>query len=243
MLAANSVAMRKIEQNGGVQMAHLEYLKTLFNLCGSAVVDVGAGDGTYSRELDLAGAKVSAVEVDQAKVGRAKSSLPATIEVMMGFAEQIPLEADSQDLACLFFSLHHVPIDVQDVALKEIVRVLKPQGRLHIVEPYPYGSMFEMVRMVEDETQVRTHSHQLLTSLGQRAEFRLIDHKDYTLSREYQSFDTFLDKIVRNDPDRSANLHAVEAKMELAFHQEIEEIDHRKLLYQPCAAYHFVVSD
>ena len=37
------------------------------------------------------------------------------------------------------------------IVKREITRVVKPGGRLHIVEPFPYGSMFDVVRMIEEE--------------------------------------------------------------------------------------------
>lgn len=223
-------------------MAHIDILGSIYDLRNRAVADVGAGEGTFSRQMDQAGAKVSAVEIDQAKVDKARANLPESISMMVGRAEQLPLEDNSQDAACFFFSFHHVPIEVQDTALEEVKRVLKPEGRFHVVEPFPYGSMFEVVRMVEDETRVRTHSHNLLGGLEERGGFKLIARKDYTLSREYPDFGSLVDKIVRPDPDRLKNFLTVEHQMEEKFYQVVDTNDGRKVLHQPCSAYHFEVS-
>ena len=92
---------------------HIEHLKSLRPLEGLKVTDVGAGDGVYSRELDAAGATVTAIEIDPGKVAKATAVLPSSIDVTLGAAEDLPLGDGSQDLVCLFFSLHHVPSNVQ----------------------------------------------------------------------------------------------------------------------------------
>ncbi|MDA5095653.1 class I SAM-dependent methyltransferase [Aliiroseovarius sp. KMU-50] len=222
-------------------MAHIEHLKTLCPLSNRYVVDIGAGDGIFSKQLHAEGAVVTAVEIDAVKVARAQSGLPVDVDVILGTAENLPLETDTQDLACFFFSFHHVPIELQDAAFNEAHRVLRPTGRLHIVEPFPFGSMFDVVRFVEDETFVRTHSHELLNRLGEGGRFGLLSKNDYVLTREYPSFDSFLDKIVRPDPDRQAAFEHVATEMEEAFDQAIDDSDQRRVLHQPCAAYHFAV--
>ena len=115
-------------------MAHIEYLKSIFSLQGQPVVDVGAGDGVYSRQLHEEGADVTAVEIEAQKVAKAKALLPADIDVRLGSAEQLPLEDGSQQLVCFFFSLHHVPMDLHDAAFSEVCRVSQPGARLHVVD-------------------------------------------------------------------------------------------------------------
>ncbi|WP_170337313.1 class I SAM-dependent methyltransferase [Ruegeria arenilitoris] len=223
-------------------MAHIDHLKSICELEGIQVVDVGAGDGVYSRDLYVAGAKVTAIEIDPDKVAKAKEDLPKNIDVRLGAAEDLPLDSGSQDLACLFFSLHHVPVEAQNTAFTEIRRVLGSSGRLHIVEPYPYGTMFDVVRLVEDETLVRTHSHETLNHLDGVDGFRLENKKEYVLTREYPTFEAFLEKIVWPDPDRSRAYEKVSSDVEDAFNRSVETLDGKIVLHQPCAAYHFIVS-
>lgn len=224
-------------------MTHIEHLKTICELEGLQVVDVGAGDGVYSRDLYAAGAKVIAIEIDPGKVAKAKENLPKNIDVRLGAAEDLPLESGSQDLACLFFSFHHIPVEVQHNAFTEIHRVLGNSGRLHIVEPYPYGTMFEVIRLVEDETLVRSHSHETLSHLDGVDGFWLENKREYVLTREYPTFDAFLKKIVWPDPDRSRAYAKVSSDMEDTFNRSVEILDGQIVLHQPCAAYHFIVSN
>lgn len=222
-------------------MAHIPYLQSIYPLAGVSAVDIGAGEGTFSRQLAAEGAKVTAIEIDADKVAWARAHLPADITVKRGVAEKLPLPDASQDLCCMFFSLHHVPKEAQDTAFAEILRVTKPAGRLHIVEPFAYGTMFDVVRFVEDETEVRTHSHAILPQLPTRLPLRLVAHEDYTLTRAFDSFDDFAEQIIRIDPARMEVFPDVADEMRAAYENAVEEEAGGRVLRQPCAAYHFEV--
>ena len=206
-------------------MAHIEYLNSVCNLGNRKIVDVGAGDGTFAREMCEAGGAVTGIEIDPAKVERARGNLPADARMLEGTAQQLPIEAGSVDLVCFFFSFHHVPMDVQDQALNEVVRVLKPGGRLHVVEPQPFGGMFDAVKLVEDETEVRTNSHAIMNGLGSKGQFKLLEQKEYVLTRQYANFEAFLDRMIRTDPARLAQLPDVRDEMERIFHSNAPDAD------------------
>ncbi|WP_319532639.1 class I SAM-dependent methyltransferase [uncultured Cohaesibacter sp.] len=223
-------------------MGHIEHLTSLFDLANKAVADIGAGSGVFSAQLMREGARVSAIEIDSDKVEMAKAKLSSAAAVLEGRAEDLPLADGSQDLLCFFFSFHHIPHEVHAEALQEASRVLKPGGRLHVVEPFPYGSMFDVVRMVEDETEVRTRSHALLSSLAEEGEaFNLIDKTDYTLTRSYPTFQDFLEQIVRVDPARNCIFENNRIAIEDQFDRALDCSTGGHFLHQPCAAYHFSV--
>lgn len=221
-------------------MGHIDHLTTLFDLKNKAVADVGAGSGVFTAQLFQAGAIVSAIEIDPDKVAAARTKLPSDVAVLEGRAEALPLADGSQDLLCYFFSFHHVPQEVQSLALQEADRVLKPGGRLHVVEPFPYGSMFDVVRLVEDETEVRTRSHEIMGALGQGyGAFELLDKAEYTLSRSYPAFGDFLKQVVRVDPARNRIFEENRTAIEERFGQSLDRSSGGHFLHQPCAAYHF----
>lgn len=220
---------------------HLEYLTSIYDLSARKVADIGAGDGSFSRQIHQHGGKVTAVEIDAAMVKTARANLPKEIVVVEGRGEELPLVSASQDLVCFFFSFHHVPITVQRQALGEVRRILKPGGRLHVVEPLATGTMFELVKLVDDETAVRENSHAVLEKLDEGDTFELLASKQYTLKRGYPDFETFLSRVVATDRQRAKKLPDVEQRMKRLFTQADSQADGVRHLLQPCIAYHFVL--
>jgi SAM-dependent methyltransferase len=90
------------------------------------VLDLAAGTGKLTRMLVGSGATVIAVE----PVAEMRAALPASVEVLDGTAERIPLGDGSVDLVTVAQAFHWFD---GDAALAEIHRVLRPDGRLALV--------------------------------------------------------------------------------------------------------------
>ncbi len=220
-------------------MNHLDHLTSLIDLDGLAVVDVGAGDGKFARAFAKRGARVTGIEIDDAKVAIAKQASHPDVRILLGRGEDLPLEDGESDLVCFMFSFHHVPEDLQDAALAEVWRVLKPGGRLHLTEPRPGGPMSEVMAPLDDETEVRTKSQARLDRLTDKGRFRLHSKMDYPIGRATPDFEAYLQSVIAVDPRRADKLPEARAKMEAAFARLGTPTEDGILLEQPCVAYHF----
>lgn len=220
-------------------MNHLDHLASLFDLQGSVVVDIGAGDGKFARAFARRGARVTGIEIDDVKVEIAKRAAHPNVDILLGRGEDLPIADGFCDLVCFMFSLHHIPLSLQDAALAEAHRVLKPAGRLHVLDPRPGGSMSEVMRFLDDETHVRTESQRRLDQLAERGEFVLLAKQDYTTERSTPDFQTYLDATIAVDPRRAEKLPSVRAEMEAAFQRFGRKSADGVVLDQPCVAYHF----
>lgn len=218
---------------------HTEHLLSLFDPSDQDVLDVGAGTGAFAHELALLGGRVTGVEIEASKVETARKLYGETIEMREGRGEALPAEDDSQDLVCLMFSLHHIPLDYQPDALREIRRVLRPGGRLHVVDPRPYGAMTEVVKLLDDETHVRTQSQNRMDALSAKDGFERLSCEEYVLDRQFADFEALLDHVSRSDPARTERLPAVQGQMRSKFDQLGKQANGGVLLGQPCIAYHF----
>lgn len=111
---------------------------------GTRVIDVGCGAGRHSYEAYRRGADVIALdqnaeelaEVDTmfqalAEAGEAPASAKA--QVVVGDALALPYPDASFDVVIASEILEHVPAD--DRAIAELIRVLKPGGRLAVTVP------------------------------------------------------------------------------------------------------------
>jgi SAM-dependent methyltransferase len=220
-------------------MSHLDFLAANIDLKGCDVIDVGAGDGSFARQLHQRGAVVTGIEIDPVRIASVADGLPQGVSLVEGRGEDLPIESATRDLVCFIFSLHHVPGHFHDKALEEAERVLKPNGRLHVSEPLALGTMFDVVKFVEDETDVRNQTQARLGKVNAEDGFSLIAVHEYVLKRAFQDFDTFLKGIVFVDPERAFKLPAIRKEMQAAFHDNATVEKGRYQLYQPCVAYHF----
>ena len=100
------------------------------------IADLGAGDGTLSRLLARQAESVHCVDNSprMVQVGRAlaKKEQLRNLTYVLGNIEKVPLADRSIDLALLSQALHHAENPRQ--ALSEAFRILKPGGRLLILD-------------------------------------------------------------------------------------------------------------
>jgi len=95
----------------------------------STVLDVGAGTGFLTEGAAKIARKVIALDFSEAMMSEARAKLgQGNIEFKIGNVEQIPLPNASVDAVIGNMVLHHCPSP--EVAVREIVRVLVPGGRL-----------------------------------------------------------------------------------------------------------------
>lgn len=90
---------------------------------GAHVLDLAAGTGALTRPLVEAGLDVVAVE----PVAEMRAALPASVRVLEGTAEAIPLAPGEVDAVVVGQAFHWFD---GDAALAEIHRVLRPEGLL-----------------------------------------------------------------------------------------------------------------
>jgi demethylmenaquinone methyltransferase/2-methoxy-6-polyprenyl-1,4-benzoquinol methylase/phosphoethanolamine N-methyltransferase len=108
--------------------------------CGDRVLDVGTGPGylalAASKLVAPTGAAVgidaSPEMIDRARELAARRGSQA--EYLVASAESLPFEDDSFDVVVSRLVFHHLPGDVKTQALGEMARVLKPAGRLLVVD-------------------------------------------------------------------------------------------------------------
>jgi len=102
------------------------------------VGDLGCGTGQLTATLAPFVGRVIAVDASAAMLQAARKRLQGfeNVELRRGELEALPIDDARLDAATLALVLHHLPEPGQ--ALAEVARVLKPRGRLLIVDMLPH---------------------------------------------------------------------------------------------------------
>jgi SAM-dependent methyltransferase len=186
------------------------------------VVDVGCGDGALVRHLARRGARAIGVEIGAEPLGRARAHPPVAAErYEHGGAQALPLEDRSADVVVFANSLHHVPTELLDTALAEAARVLRPGGLLYVQEPLAEGPYFELVRAVDDETEVRAAAQ---AAIGRADRHGLAHEQTIEFESEvvHPDFASFRDRVVLADAERTAAFAELGGELRARFEASAE---------------------
>lgn len=94
-------------------------------------LDIGCGPGAALEHAAATGAEVAGVDPSPSMVDRASKRVPDA-DVRVASAEDLPFPDDHFTVVVNVASFHHWAD--RDAGLREVLRVLAPGGRLHIME-------------------------------------------------------------------------------------------------------------
>ncbi|HJV61184.1 MAG TPA: methyltransferase domain-containing protein [Albitalea sp.] len=107
---------------------------------GQQVLDVGCGTGGLAmearRQVGSSG-NVHGIDASQEMIERARQKAQGAglaIDFREGAAQELPYPDAQFDVALATLMLHHLPRSSREQCLREIRRVLKPDGRLLVVD-------------------------------------------------------------------------------------------------------------
>jgi len=123
----------------GVRRFHRRLLEQADLAAGSRVLEVGCGTGNLSilaRRLNPA-TEVTGIDPDPKALARARrkaqrSGIVARFD--LAYCEQLPFLDASFDRVLSALMLHHLDSNAKMLALREVCRVLKPGGSLHLAD-------------------------------------------------------------------------------------------------------------
>ncbi|ABC23353.1 class I SAM-dependent methyltransferase [Rhodospirillum rubrum] len=185
---------------------------------GRALVDVGCGDGALARVLAAKGARsVLGFDVADRQLALALAApTVAGVAYVKAGAQAMPLAEASVDGVIFFNSLHHIPQPLMARALGEAARVIRPGGLIYVAEPIAEGPNFEMLRPLDDETQVRAQAQACLDGAEDLGLRRLRSFAYRTRIRR-ASFDEIRLRFTAIHSDRDQAFAAVEPALRLSF--------------------------
>jgi ubiquinone/menaquinone biosynthesis C-methylase UbiE len=101
------------------------------------VLDIGCGTGYFAGRIAKAvGTRSRIVGIDPSEpmVTYANHDAPPNCSFIVAPAENLPFPDGSFDLIVSSLAIHHIPVDHRPTAFSEMLRVLRPGGRLFVAE-------------------------------------------------------------------------------------------------------------
>ncbi|MCB9881163.1 MAG: methyltransferase domain-containing protein [Planctomycetes bacterium] len=156
----------RFRDEGASRTGHeMDVLHDVLVLDDRGILEIGCGKAELTRCIarEGHGRRIIALECDEVQLTRnqAVQDLPNVV-FQRGAGQAVPAADESFDVVLLFKSFHHVPVELMDVALHEMHRVLRPGGFAYVSEPLPEGAAFDVLRIFHDETYVRERAFEAL---------------------------------------------------------------------------------
>ena len=177
-----------------------EIYNDLLSLDGKHILELGCGNAEITRNIATSGnnRKITALEVDEIahKQNVQITDLPNVSFALSG-AQEIPLQDESVDVVFMFKSLHHVPLELMELSMHEIRRVLKPGGFAYISEPVFAGDFNEILRLFHDEQKVRQAAFYTLKKAVDEGFFKLVEETFFNSPMKFESFAEFENNTIK----------------------------------------------
>lgn len=177
-----------------------EIFESVISLDNKHLLELGCGKAFITRMIATKGKGRTMVATEVDKIQHDKNSqiddLPNVTFKLAG-GEKIPEEDGTFDVIFMFKSLHHVPLESMDDTLKEIHRVLKPDGVAYISEPVFDGDFNEVIRLFHDEEVVRKAAFESVKKAIDNGLFTLQEEIFFNAPRHYKNFEDFENRLIK----------------------------------------------
>lgn len=101
------------------------------------ILEVGCGTGTQMAFYRARGCRITGIDLSWAMIGIARARLDAHTLVCRGDGTRLPYPQGAFDMVLATLVLHEMDPAVRAAVLKEMVRVLRPQGTIGIIDYHP----------------------------------------------------------------------------------------------------------
>jgi len=101
------------------------------------ILEVGCGTGTQMAFYRARGCRITGIDISPAMLGIARARLDGNTLLCRGDGTRLPYPQGGFDMVLATLVLHEMDPAVRSAVLKEMVRVLRPQGAIGIIDYHP----------------------------------------------------------------------------------------------------------
>lgn len=123
----------------GIESAHRKLAEQAELGSATRVLEIGCGTGNLALLVKQMRPQVEVVGLDPDSKALARAARKArraglTLELDRGFADKLPYPDGSFDRVLSSLMFHHLDGDLRLASLREVLRVLRPDGSLHLMD-------------------------------------------------------------------------------------------------------------
>lgn len=105
---------------------------------GMLVLDVGCGTGTNLSLYQKVDCNVFGIDLSPSMLEVARIKLSTRANLLLGNASEMPYPNNVFDMIIAFLTLHEIPGNIRPEVMEEMVRILKHDGRIMLID-YHHG--------------------------------------------------------------------------------------------------------
>lgn len=199
----------------------LSVLSELVVLEGQHIIELGCGAARMARQLleRYPDSCVTGLETDERQHAKNMAFPQERLRFLLAGAQAIPVADASFDLALMLKSLHHVPIPMMKQALDEVRRVVRVGGHLYVSEPVYSGPLNEIIRLFNDEREVRLAAQAAVDDAITSQGWTQVAERRFEMPVRFKDFGDFERRMLRptyaNHRVDDATVAAVRERFEL----------------------------
>ncbi|MGH7793901.1 MAG: class I SAM-dependent methyltransferase [Candidatus Binatia bacterium] len=145
---------------------------------GQCVLDIGCGTGSLVVLIKRLNPEVRVIGLDPdpkalARARRKAKHASVSIQFDQGSSLGLPYPEASIDRVFSSFMLHHIPSDEREKTLKEVLRVLRPDGLFCLLDfgGPESGGISRLARMIHSSRHLKDNSEERILALMTQAGF------------------------------------------------------------------------
>ena len=104
---------------------------------GHHVLEVGCGTGTNLKLYQQAGCRIAGIDLSPSMIEVARSKLDREADLRIGNAAEMPFPDATFDLSFAMLTLHEMPAEIRNTVIEEMIRIVKPDGSLLLMDFHP----------------------------------------------------------------------------------------------------------
>jgi len=210
--------------------------ETFSPLENQRILDIGCGRGGLLKALANRSAKPTGIDVNKQSLIEASKKCPQA-ELFHTGAGDMVFSENGFDGTIILNTLHHIPEQEVQKGLLKALQVTKPGCPLLIMEPLNFGSFFEVLKPLEDETEVCRNALHELHDFIEGDLGRLDDAFEYMISIRVNGIEAIVNDAVSVDPNRANRVEMVIEEMKDLFQLHALKKQGYLVLEQPMVAF------